>query len=63
MTKFISGTRLKFNISDAPYPTPVFVNWSDVISPLKIGCNDAWNVFPSIEDTPTLPINSTEIGG
>ena len=61
--RLISGTLLKSTISDAPYPTPVFVNWSDVISPLKIGCKDASNVFPDIDDTPTLPMTSTDIGG
>ena len=61
--RIISGTLLKLTISDAPYPTPLLVNWSDVISPLKIGCRDASKVLPDIEDTPTLPITSTDIGG
>ena len=63
MLRLISGTLLKLIISEAPYPTPVFVNCNDVICPLKIGCREAPKVFPDIEDMPTLPITSTDIGG
>ena len=41
----------------------MFVNCNDVISPLKIGWTDASNVLPDIDDIPTLPITSTDIGG
>ena len=60
--KLISGDLWKFKISDAPYPTPPLVKSTDVISPLNIGWTSASKVFPAIDDIPTLPITSTEIG-
>ena len=57
------GCLLKFNISEAPYPTPVCVKWTEVSSPLKSGCGiNSW-VFPSIESIPTIPSTLTTIGG
>ena len=60
--KSTSGFRLKLSISDAPYPTPLFVRFIEVISPLTIGWTTASYVFPAIDDIPTLPISSTDIG-
>ena len=61
--KFTSGFRLNPIISEAPYPTPLFVRLIDVISPRTIGCMTASYVFPAIDDIPTFPIICAEIGG
>ena len=56
------GCLLKLSISDAPYPTPPFVKWTDVTSPLNKGWGTHWKVLPSIELIPIIPSTFTEIG-
>ena len=48
-----SGSLIKLIISDAPYPTPLFDKWTDVISPLIIGWTLSSKVSDPTEDIPT----------
>ena len=48
-------------ISDAPYPTPLFDKWTDVISPLNIGWTLSSKVSDPTEEIPTSPVILTVI--
>ena len=62
-TAMTKGGLSKFRTSEAPYPTPLFDKLTDVICPLKIGCNCAWKVSKPIEDIPICPEIETDISG
>ena len=59
--KLTSGSLIKLIISDAPYPTPLFDKWIDVISPLIIGWTLSSNVSDPTEVIPTSPVILTVI--
>ena len=56
-----SGSLTKLIISDAPYPTPLFDRWIDVISPRIIGWTLSSNVSDPTEEIPTSPVIFTVI--
>ena len=59
--KVTSGSLTKLIISDAPYPTPLFDKWTDVISPRTIGWTFSSKVSDPTEDIPISPVILTVI--